>query len=58
MAKVEQMRVNGRATGTIEVSGILSVGETGQIDGTIRYGRINIADGGSVTGTLQTGKAP
>lgn len=58
VAKVEQMRVNGRATGTLEITGILSVGETGQIDGTIRYGRINIADGGSVTGTLQTGKAP
>ncbi len=55
-AKVEQMRVNGRATGTIEVTGTLSVGETGQVDGTIRYGRIAIADGGSVTGTLATGK--
>lgn len=55
-ANVEQMRVNGRATGTIEVSGILSVGETGNLEGTIRYGRINIADGGSVTGSLQTGK--
>lgn len=56
-AKVEQMRVNGRATGTIEVTGMLSVGETGQVEGTIRYGRIAIADGGAVTGTLQTGKA-
>lgn len=55
-AKVETMRVNGRATGTLEITGTLSVGETGQVDGTIRYGRIAIADGGSVTGTLQTGK--
>ena len=57
VANVEQMRVNGRATGTIEVSGILAVGETGQVDGTIRYGRINISEGGSVTGTLQSGKS-
>ncbi len=56
-ANVEQMRVNGRATGTIEVTGMLSVGETGQVEGTIRYGRIAIADGGAVTGTLQNGKA-
>lgn len=55
--KVESMRVAGKASGTIDVSGTLSVGETGQVDGTIRYGRINIADGGSVTGTLQTGAA-
>lgn len=55
--KVEIMRVSGRASGNIEVSGTLSIGETGQIDGTIRYGRINIADGGSVTGTLHSGAA-
>lgn len=55
-AKVEQMRVNGRATGNIEVTGMLSVGETGQVDGSIRYGRISIADGGAVTGTLLSGK--
>ncbi|WP_162305847.1 bactofilin family protein [Oleisolibacter albus] len=57
-AKVESMRVSGRATGTLEITGTLSVGETGVVDGTIRYGRIAIADGGSVTGTLQTGAAP
>lgn len=54
-AKVETMRVAGRATGQIEVTNMLSIAETGQIDGTIRYGRISIADGGSVTGSLQTG---
>lgn len=53
--KVESMRVAGKASGTIEVTGTLSIGETGAIDGTVRYGRINIADGGSVTGTLQSG---
>ncbi|MFC7333989.1 polymer-forming cytoskeletal protein [Rhodocista pekingensis] len=56
-AKVESMRVQGRASGTIEVSGTLSIGETGLVDGTVRYGRISIADGGSVTGTLQSGPA-
>jgi len=56
-AKVESMRVSGRATGQIEVTGTLSVGETGQVDGTIRYGRISIADGGSVTGSLLNGVA-
>jgi len=54
-ATVESMRVAGRATGTLEITSMLSVAETGQVDGTIRYGRISIADGGSVTGTLQTG---
>lgn len=54
-AKVETMRVAGRATGQIEVTNMLSIAETGQIDGTVRYGRISIADGGSITGTLQTG---
>jgi cytoskeletal protein CcmA (bactofilin family) len=54
-AKVDSMRVAGKASGTIEVTGTLSIAETGQIDGSIRYGRISIADGGSITGTLQTG---
>jgi cytoskeletal protein CcmA (bactofilin family) len=53
-AKVESMRVAGRASGTIEVTGTLSVTETGVVDGTVRYGRISIADGGSITGTLQS----
>ncbi|HYE50691.1 MAG TPA: polymer-forming cytoskeletal protein [Azospirillaceae bacterium] len=56
-AKVESMRVSGRATGTIEVTGTLSVGETGHVDGTIRYGRISIADGGSISGNIQSGPA-
>jgi len=56
-AKVETMRIAGRATGTLEVTNMLSVAETGQVEGTIRYGRISIADGGSVTGSLQTGPA-
>ena len=54
-AKVETMRVAGKANGTIEVTNMLSIAETGRIEGTIRYGRIAIADGGSITGTLQTG---
>ncbi|MFM2042226.1 MAG: hypothetical protein RLY86_802 [Pseudomonadota bacterium] len=54
-AKVESMRIAGKANGTLEITGMLSVAETGRVEGTIRYGRISIADGGSVTGTLQTG---
>ncbi|TWB18729.1 cytoskeletal protein CcmA (bactofilin family) [Nitrospirillum amazonense] len=56
-AVVESMKVSGRATGTIEVTGTLSIGESGQVDGTIRYGRISIADGGSIAGTIQSGKS-
>ncbi|TWB38116.1 bactofilin family protein [Nitrospirillum pindoramense] len=56
-AVVESMKVSGHATGTIEVTGTLSIGETGQVDGTIRYGRISIADGGSISGTIQSGKS-
>src|SRR4051794_40436297 len=52
-AKVSSMRVAGKATGTIKVTGTLSVTESGHVDGTVRYGRISIADGGSITGTLQ-----
>jgi cytoskeletal protein CcmA (bactofilin family) len=55
-AKVEQMRVSGHATGNLEISGTLHVGETGQVEGSIRYGRIAIADGGSVSGSLQVNK--
>lgn len=54
-AVVEAMRVAGRATGNLEVTGTLSISETGQIDGTIRYGRISIADGGAISGTIQSG---
>ncbi|HYC05359.1 MAG TPA: polymer-forming cytoskeletal protein [Azospirillaceae bacterium] len=55
--KVESMRVSGRATGTLEVTGTLSVGETGVVDGTIRYGRISIADGGAISGSISSGPA-
>lgn len=54
-ATVESMRVAGKATGNLEVLGTLTVAETGQVDGTIRYGRIAIADGGSIAGTIQSG---
>lgn len=50
----ETAEVRGRFEGEIRASQRLIVHETGQIEGEIRYGRLEVADGGRLTGRIET----
>lgn len=50
----ETAEVRGRFEGEIRASQRLIVHETGNIEGEIRYGRLEVADGGRLTGRIET----
>lgn len=54
----ETAEVRGRFEGEIRASQRLIVHETGQIEGEIRYGRLEVADGGRLTGRIETLAGP
>ena len=54
----ETAEVRGRFKGEIRASQRLIVHETGQIEGEIRYGRLEVADGGRLTGRIETLAGP
>lgn len=51
-ANAEEAEIAGRFSGELSVSGLLRVTARGRVDGTIRYGRLEVAAGGTLAGTL------
>jgi len=49
----ETAEIRGNFRGEIRTRGRLIVHETGLVEGDVRYGRIEIADGGRVTGRME-----
>ncbi|BBK40844.1 hypothetical protein STVA_08640 [Allostella vacuolata] len=54
----ETAEIRGRFEGEVRATQRLIVHETGQIDGEIRYGRLEVADGGRLTGRIESLGAP
>ncbi len=52
MANVEEAEIAGHFSGELSVSGLLRVTARGRVDGTLRYGRLEVAAGGTLSGTL------
>ena len=50
--KAEKMRVEGYIEGEVQVNDILTVKSTGNINGKINYGAIQIDEGGKILGTI------
>ncbi|BBK30016.1 polymer-forming protein [Stella humosa] len=50
----ETAEVRGRFEGEIRATQRLIVHETGNIEGEIRYGRLEVADGGRLTGRIES----
>lgn len=57
-ANVEEAEIAGRFSGELSVSGLLRVTARGRVDGTIRYGRLEVAAGGTLAGTLSVLQPP
>lgn len=53
-ATVDRADVAGRLEGTITVREHLAIRSTGRVEGTIRYGAVQIAQGGVLAGTAET----
>ena len=51
----ESMRVDGTILGDIDIDGVVTVGDSGMVDGNINAGSVRIA--GRVTGNVQCGYA-
>ena len=52
-ARVEAAEIGGRFDGVLTVRGRLVVRPRGRIDGTVRYGEIEIQPGGRIGGDVQ-----
>jgi cytoskeletal protein CcmA (bactofilin family) len=53
-AEVESAEISGRVDGNLTVRQRLLIRATGQISGTVRYGRIEIEEGGEVNGDVRS----
>jgi cytoskeletal protein CcmA (bactofilin family) len=53
-AEVESAEISGRVDGNLTVRQRLLIRSTGQISGTVRYGRIEIEEGGEVNGDVRS----
>lgn len=51
-ATVANAEIQGAFDGELTVSGLLRVHSTGQVKGTIKYGRIEVSAGGEIAGTI------
>ena len=51
-ADVEQAVISGRFIGALVVKELLTIRTGGQVEGSIRYGRIIIEDGGAIVGDM------
>lgn len=51
-ATISNAEIHGQFEGELNVSGLLHVHGTGRVSGTIRYGRIEVASGGEISGTI------
>ncbi len=57
-AVVEECMVAGHFDGTLTVTGLLAVRPSGRVNGTIRYGEVEIARGGELTGEVERQSVP
>lgn len=58
-ATVANAEIQGAFDGELTVSGLLRVHSTGQVNGTIKYGRLEVSAGGEIAGTIgNIGEAP
>lgn len=53
-AEIEEAEVSGRYEGSLTVRGHLLIRGTGQVSGTIRYGRLQIEAGGEINGDVRS----
>ena len=51
-ADVKEEFISGRFIGTLVVKELLTIRTGGQVEGSIRYGRIHIEDGGTIIGDM------
>jgi cytoskeletal protein CcmA (bactofilin family) len=51
-AKVAEADIQGRFEGELSVSGILRVRSGGHVNGTVKYGRIEVEAGGEIAGSI------
>ena len=52
---IDIAEIHGSFEGELTARSQLIIHSTGRVKGTIRYGRISIADGGAISGTIQSG---
>src|ERR1700722_755307 len=53
-AQVESARIDGSIDGSLTVLGLLQVGQTGRINGTLRYKEIEVERNGQLRGNIDT----
>jgi len=53
MAEIENAEIAGTFEGTLNVREKLWIRSTGKVSGTVRYGRIEIEEGGQIAGEVQ-----
>ena len=57
-AEIDQIEVRGLFEGTLHVRGRLLIRSTGKVVGTVRYGSIEIENGGQISGEIQAQPTP
>lgn len=57
-AKVSEAEIVGRFEGELTVSGILRVRSGGHVNGSVKYGRIEVESGGEIAGSISRDEAP
>ena len=57
-AVVEECMIAGHFDGKLTVKGLLAVRPSGRVNGTIRYGEVEIARGGELTGDVERKAVP
>ena len=57
-AEIDIAEIHGRFTGTLTVREKLIIHSTGQVSGTIRYGKLVVAEGGQLSGEVAMGVPP
>ncbi|HEY6336674.1 MAG TPA: polymer-forming cytoskeletal protein [Alphaproteobacteria bacterium] len=53
-AMVETALISGRFDGVLTVRGLLAIHRTGQVDGAVRYGSLEVQAGGAIDGDVKS----
>ncbi len=51
-ANVTNAEIHGRFEGELTVKGVLHIRSSGHVEGTVKYGRIEVESGGEIAGTI------
>lgn len=51
-ANVTDAEIHGRFEGELTVKGVLQIRSSGRVEGTVKYGRIEVESGGEIAGTI------